>query len=568
MSPADVGALRNALQSRGIEGAEIQTFGSDREIVVRARAAREGADANDTQATGEAVGQAFDAVLGAGKYKVLRTEAVGPKVGGELREQAVFAILLSFVAVLAYLAYRFEWRFGVAAVVATGHDIIAAIAFIGLARLEVSLFVVAGLLTIVGYSLNDTIVIFDRIRENLHRRKRESFENILNRSINETLPRTFFTGTTALGSLVALSVLGGDVVRPFALLMLFGVVVGTFSSIYIASPVLLAIEKRWPGPDARGHLGREGRGAPGRWERPEAAAGRVRDNVTLSEAKGAMCEHGPLRFAQGDTVRSPSMLIDTHCHLADPAYDPDRPAGARTRLGLRLGPRRRDRRVSRRRRPGARSRRRLTPASPPPPASIPTTRAAGAPTSRSGSASGSAIPASSPPARWGSTTTTTTRPATRQRAAFEAQLALAGEAGWPAVIHAGRPTTMSPPSSAISPASPPSSTRSAAAPGSCERGWSSATMCRSAGWSPSRAGVWTRPSGRRRSTGCSWRPTAPISPPCPIAGSATSPRSSARWRSGSPPCGASTPDELIAHTSDNAARAFGLHLPPAESLVP
>jgi preprotein translocase subunit SecF len=253
--PADVGALRNALQERGIPNAEIQTFGTDRELVVRARVAREGTDANDTQATAGAVGQALDATLGAGNYRILRTEAVGPKVGGELREQAVFAILMSFIAVLAYLAYRFEWRFGVAAIVATAHDVIAAIAFIGLARLEVSLFVVAGLLTIVGYSLNDTIVIFDRIRENLHRRKRDGFESILNRSINETLPRTFFTGTTALGSLLALSVLGGDVVRPFALLMLFGVIVGTFSSIYIASPVLLAIETRWPGPDARGHMG-------------------------------------------------------------------------------------------------------------------------------------------------------------------------------------------------------------------------------------------------------------------------------------------------------------------------
>jgi preprotein translocase subunit SecF len=253
--PADVGTLRNALQARGIANAEIQTFGSDREIAVRARVAREGSDANDTQATADAVREALDATLGAGSYQILRTEAVGPKVGGELRQQAVLAILMSFLAVLAYLAYRFEWRFGVAAVIATAHDVIASLAFIGLARLEVSLFVVAGLLTIVGYSLNDTIVIFDRIRENLHKRKREGFESVINRSVNETLPRTFFTGTTALGSLLALSVLGGDVVRPFALLMLFGVIVGTFSSMYIASPVLLWIETRWPGPDARGHLG-------------------------------------------------------------------------------------------------------------------------------------------------------------------------------------------------------------------------------------------------------------------------------------------------------------------------
>jgi preprotein translocase subunit SecF len=253
-APIDVGAVRGALGARGIEGAEIQTFGSDREIAIRARTAVAGADANDTEATSSLVRQALDGVLGAGKYTVLRTEAVGPKVGGELRHKALMAILLSFVAVLAYLAYRFEWRFGVAAVIATAHDVVASVAFIGITRLEVSLFVVAGLLTIVGYSLNDTIVIFDRIRENLHRRKREHFSDILNRSINETLPRTFFTGTTALGSLVALSVLGGEVVRPFALLMLFGVVVGTFSSVYIASPVLLAIEQRWPGPAAKGHL--------------------------------------------------------------------------------------------------------------------------------------------------------------------------------------------------------------------------------------------------------------------------------------------------------------------------
>jgi preprotein translocase subunit SecF len=252
--PIDVAAVRNALAAQGVEGAEIQTFGSDRELVIRARLARRGSDQNDTQATSAALQAALDTALGRGSYTIERTEAVGPKVGGELRHKALMAILLSFVAVLAYLAYRFEWRFGVAAVIATAHDIIASIAFIAIVRLEVSLFVVAGLMTIIGYSLNDTIVIFDRIRENLHLRKREHFSDILNRSINETLPRTVFTGTTALGSLLALTILGGDVVRPFALLMLFGVFVGTFSSIFIASPALLEIEKRWPGPAARGHM--------------------------------------------------------------------------------------------------------------------------------------------------------------------------------------------------------------------------------------------------------------------------------------------------------------------------
>ncbi|HEX7335907.1 MAG TPA: protein translocase subunit SecF [Gemmatimonadales bacterium] len=272
--PVDVGAVRNALSVQGVEGAELQTFGSDRELVIRARQAKEGTDQNDTQATAGALQKALDSVLGAGNYTVVRTEAVGPKVGGELREKAILAILFSFVAVLVYLAYRFEWRFGVAAIIATAHDIIASIAFISIARLEVSLFVVAGLMTIIGYSLNDTIVIFDRIRENLHLRKRDHFIDILNRSINETLPRTVFTGTTALGSLLALAVLGGEVVRPFALLMLFGVIVGTFSSIFIASPALLEIEKRWPGPAARGHLGAKPPASPApRKPQPVASGG-------------------------------------------------------------------------------------------------------------------------------------------------------------------------------------------------------------------------------------------------------------------------------------------------------
>ena len=250
----DVAELRTGLDRQAIHGAEIQNFGSSNEYVIRARVARAGSDANATQATANAVGQALNAVLGQGNYTVLRTEAVGPKVGGELRVKAFLAIFLSFFAVLAYLAYRFEWRFGMAAVVATAHDILATIAFIGIMRLEVSLTVVAAVLSMVGYSLNDTIIIFDRVRENLHRHKHDSFEQILNRSINETLPRSVLTHGTTMATLIALTIFGGEVIRPFALVMLFGVFTGTFSSIYIASPVLMAIEKRWPGPAARGHL--------------------------------------------------------------------------------------------------------------------------------------------------------------------------------------------------------------------------------------------------------------------------------------------------------------------------
>jgi preprotein translocase subunit SecF len=265
----DVAQLREGMDREGIHGAEIQNFGAANEYVIRARVAKPGSDANDTQATARAVGHALDNVLGAGSYVVVRTEAVGPKVGGELRQKAFLAIFLSFFAVLAYLAYRFEWRFGLAAIVATAHDILATIAFVGVMRLEMSLTVVAAVLSMVGYSLNDTIIIFDRVRENLHKHKHESFEQILNRSVNETLPRSILTHGTTLATLLALTIFGGEVIRPFALVMFFGVFVGTFSSIYIASPVLMAIEKRWPGPAARGHLAAKKAPAPTSSRKPQ-----------------------------------------------------------------------------------------------------------------------------------------------------------------------------------------------------------------------------------------------------------------------------------------------------------
>jgi preprotein translocase subunit SecF len=251
----NVAQLRGDLDRLGIHGAEIQSFGKDG-YVIRARGAKAGTDANNTEATASEVSAALDQVLGAHTYTVARSGAVGPKVGGELRTKAFLAIFLSFFAVLAYLAYRFEWRFGVAAVIATAHDILATIAFIGVMRLEVSLTVVAAVLSMVGYSLNDTIIIFDRVRENLVRMKNDSFADILNRSINETLPRSILTHGTTLSTLLALTIFGGEVIRPFALVMFFGVFTGTFSSIYIASPVLMAIEQRWPGPHAKARRAR------------------------------------------------------------------------------------------------------------------------------------------------------------------------------------------------------------------------------------------------------------------------------------------------------------------------
>jgi protein-export membrane protein SecD/preprotein translocase SecF subunit len=233
-------AIRAALQAGGLGSAEIQSLGSDRDYVIRARLG----DQSPTQSVTTAARTALDAGLGAERHEIVRSEGVGPKVGGELRQKAFVAILVSFAATLVYLAVRFQWQFGLAAVIATTHDILATIAFIRYLDLEVSLVVVAALLTVLGYSLNDTIVIFDRVRENLRLTPRATFVNVLNRSINETLPRTLLTGGTTLGTALVLSFFAGEVIKPFALVMTFGIVIGTFSSVFVAAPVLLWIRRR------------------------------------------------------------------------------------------------------------------------------------------------------------------------------------------------------------------------------------------------------------------------------------------------------------------------------------
>ena len=253
--PVGTGKLRAALDAAGIRDAEIQQFGDPNEYVVRARIAQGSAAVEgSTEATAAAVDSALTRGLGAAPehYTIVRTEAVGPKVGRELQGKAFLAIFFSFIVTLIYLAIRFEWRFGLAAVLATFHDILTTIAFIRYLDLEVSLVVVGAVLTMVGYSLNDTIIIFDRVRENLRKFRRQNLYEILNLSINETLPRSVLTHGTTMATTVALVLLAGEVLRPFALVMTFAIFTGTFSSIYIAAPLLMYIEKRWPGQDARG----------------------------------------------------------------------------------------------------------------------------------------------------------------------------------------------------------------------------------------------------------------------------------------------------------------------------
>jgi preprotein translocase subunit SecF len=243
-----VDEVRSALTGAGLREPIISTLGSGgREFSIKAGGAEEvGAAAPGTEGVSQSIRDALTAKFGPGSYTVKESHAIGPRVGSELRRGALLAVLISFGITMLYLGWRFEWRFGVAAVLATAHDIIATIAFIKLMHIEISLTVIAAILTVLGYSLNDTIIIFDRVRENLRKHRKENLVTTLNRSINETLPRSILTHATTLAATLALLFFAGEVIRPFAWVMTFGIFTGTLSSIYIAGPTLLWIERKWP----------------------------------------------------------------------------------------------------------------------------------------------------------------------------------------------------------------------------------------------------------------------------------------------------------------------------------
>ena len=244
--PTTDNELRQALG--GVDAPPITRFGDDNEFVVRAPI-QEGVEIDEVAADIAAqVAASYDGDA----FEIVRRELVGPKIGAELQQKAILAILFSFVLTLIYIAIRFELRFGVASVIATAHDILVTLGFLAIFRVEISLPTVAALLTILGYSLNDTIVVFDRIRENLNNKggRREDPYRLVNRSINETLPRTVLTSGTTLAVLFSLVVLGGPVIRDFTIVLILGVLIGTYSSIFIASPALLEIQKRYGMGDA------------------------------------------------------------------------------------------------------------------------------------------------------------------------------------------------------------------------------------------------------------------------------------------------------------------------------
>jgi preprotein translocase subunit SecF len=243
--PPNVADIRSTVDAAGYAGSEIQQFGTSREFTVRAAGHAVSAGTQVQNAASE-IKAALERKFGPGNVRVSREEIVSPRVGDEFSRNAMIAILISLGITLVYLAIRFEWRFGVAAVIATVHDLLSTLAFLAIMRLEVSLTVVAALLTVIGYSLNDTIIIFDRVRENMKKARPES--------LYETLPRSVLTHVTVAAATLSLLLFAGEVIRPFSWIMLFGIVTGTFSSIYIAAPVLLWVEQRWP----RKHGGKQG----------------------------------------------------------------------------------------------------------------------------------------------------------------------------------------------------------------------------------------------------------------------------------------------------------------------
>jgi preprotein translocase subunit SecF len=238
--------VRGAVDAAGFSGSEVATYGQPTDFLIKAPPIEGQAAAADAASVGKRIVEVLGQRLPSNPATVQRAESVGPRVGAELKVKAFTAILISFVVTLIYLAIRFEWRFGVAAVVATAHDILTTLAFLAMMRLEISLTVVAALLTVLGYSLNDTIIIFDRVRENLKKQRKETLREVLNRSINETLPRSVLTHVTVFLATMALLLFAGEVIRPFSWIMAFGVFTGTFSSIYVAGPILLWIERKWP----------------------------------------------------------------------------------------------------------------------------------------------------------------------------------------------------------------------------------------------------------------------------------------------------------------------------------
>jgi preprotein translocase subunit SecF len=259
--PADVEQLRRDVGGLGLGEVQIQEFGAPDDILIRVQQ-QDGEEKEQVKAI-----ETIKNALGDSVAEYRRTEFVGPTVGAELISSAIWAVALAIGAILIYIWFRFEWQFGVGAVIALTHDVITTIGLFAFTQLEFNLATVAAILTIAGYSINDTVVIYDRVREELRRYKKMDMAELLNMAANRTLSRTFMTSVTTLIALIALAIFGGTIIRDFALAMIWGVIIGTYSSVFIALPVLLGLK-----------LSRESLSATGPKEDTEGDANAPRDD--------------------------------------------------------------------------------------------------------------------------------------------------------------------------------------------------------------------------------------------------------------------------------------------------
>lgn len=251
--------VRDTLSSSGFEDAVVQYFGTAKDVMIRVPLKsdmkgaqvsekimlslheKQGEFVTDTDPISKEQTCSADGQRQVCEVQMQRVEFVGPQVGDELANQGGLAMLYALFGILAYVAFRFEWRFAVGSVAALVHDVVITVGVFSVFQLEFTLTVLAALLAVIGYSLNDTIVVFDRIRENFRKMRKETPLNIMNTSINQTLPRTILTSLTTLLVLISLFIFGGDIIHNFSIALILGVVIGTYSSIFIASPVVLAL---------------------------------------------------------------------------------------------------------------------------------------------------------------------------------------------------------------------------------------------------------------------------------------------------------------------------------------
>jgi len=244
--PANLAELRSDLNSMGLGEVSLQEFGAPDDVLIRIQKQEGGEKAQ------QAAIEKVKASLAGRVIEYRRTEFVGPVVGAELREAATWAVLAAIAAILLYIWFRFEWQFGIGAVIALVHDVITTIGLFALLQLEFNLATVAAILTIAGYSINDTVVVYDRVRENMRRYKKMAYEELFNISINQTLSRTVVTSVTTLLALLALFFFGGEVIRGFSIALIWGVLIGTYSSIALAVPFLLYIRPQRGSEDEAG----------------------------------------------------------------------------------------------------------------------------------------------------------------------------------------------------------------------------------------------------------------------------------------------------------------------------